>query len=315
MDLSVVIVSYKGYGKLNRCLESLASFTQGSFSMEVIVVNNNPGDELFRETENRFPGFHFIHNKVNGGYSNGCNLGCSVAAGNYYLILNPDTIVKEEEITRLLDAARSNSSYYILSCRQVKENGKESRAYGRFPWRRSSFTEQTGSRIIFPDWVSGSVMMMQKDVYRRLNGFDEDFWMYYEDVDLCLRARNSGGEVAFYNDINIIHDHGASSRTDPGTTAMAKCEVQISRHLFVNKHEKGLRRGVIQTLIALDNVITGIISGVSGLILFFVPKLFVRSLLLINLISYYQGSLVRRSWMSPRSVNYKKHLKHDKNRN
>ncbi|MFH0843228.1 MAG: glycosyltransferase family 2 protein [Bacteroidota bacterium] len=306
MDLSVVIVSYKGYAKLNRCLESLASFTQNSFSMEVVVVNNNPGDELFGETETRFPGFRFVHNTVNGGYSNGCNLGCSKAAGEFFLILNPDTLVKEEEITRLLDAARSNPSYYILSCCQLKENGKESRAYGKFPWRRSSFAEPIENSIIFPDWVSGSVMIIHKDVYRRLNGFDEDFWMYYEDVDLCLRARNIGGKIAFYKDINIIHDHGASSRTDPRTTAMAKCEVQISRHLYIHKHEKGFRRSTIQRLIVLDNVITGIISGVAGLIFFFVPKLFVRSLLLIRLISYYLDSLVRRLWMSPRSVNYRK---------
>jgi len=306
MDLSVVIVSYKGYAKLNRCLESLASFTQKSFSMEVVVVNNNPGDELFGETENMFPGFRFIHNRVNGGYSNGCNLGCSMAAGDHYLILNPDTIVAEEAVARLRNELVSNPSYYIVSCRQQKENGTDSKAYGKFPWSFTGSKQNYSGRVIFPDWVSGSVMMMRRDVFKKLNGFDEDFWMYYEDVDLCLRARNSVGEIAFNNDINIVHDHGASSRSDTGTTALAKCEVQISRHLFVQKHEKGLRRSAIHTFIVLDNIITGIISGVAGLILFFVPKLFVRSLLLINLISYYLGSLMRRSWMSPRSVNYKK---------
>jgi len=306
MDLSIVIVSYKGYAKLNRCLESLASFTQKSFSMEVVVVNNNPGDELFGDTGSRFPGFRFIHNTVNGGYSNGCNLGCSMASGDYYLILNPDTIVTEETVTGLLNEAGSNPSYYIVSCRQIKESGTDSKAYGKFPWSYAGSKQKDTGRVILPDWVSGSVMMMRRDIFKKLNGFDEDFWMYYEDVDLCLRARNSGGEIAFYNDLIIVHDHGASSRTDPRTTAMAKCEVQISRHLYIHKHEKGFRRSTIQRLIVLDNVITGIISGVAGLVFFFVPKLFVRSLLLVKLISYYLGSLARRSWMSPRSVNYKK---------
>ncbi len=293
MDLSVVIVSYKGYEKLNRCLESLASFTQKSFSMEVIVVNNNPGDELFGDTESRFPGFHFIHNTVNGGYSNGCNLGCSIARGDYFLILNPDTVASEEAVGKLLKAAGSNPAYHILSCRQLRQNGRESRAYGKFPWLGSTRKESKVSDVIFPDWVSGSVMMMRSDIFRKLKGFDEDFWMYYEDMDICRRARNNGGEISFFNNLTIEHNHGASSRTDLKTAALSKCEVQISRHLYIHKHEKGLRRIAIQAIIIADNLITGIIAGLAGLLFFFLPKLNVRLLLLIKLLDYYRYALGR----------------------
>ena len=115
MDLSVIIVCYKGWNSLNRCLESLDSFSGKSFTMEVIVVNNNPGDDAFEEIEKRFTKFMFIHNTVNGGYSNGCNLGAAKAAGNYLLILNPDTVAKEEEIIKLLQTARSDPSFFIIS--------------------------------------------------------------------------------------------------------------------------------------------------------------------------------------------------------
>lgn len=302
MDLSVIIVCYKGYERLNSCLELLASFSQAGFSMEVIVVNNNPGDELLKETERKFPRFRFIHNTVNGGYSNGCNLGCSAAAGDHFLILNPDTVASEQAVSRLLAAARSNPAYHILSCRQMSESGRESRAYGKFPWTGSAGKDDHGSDVLFPDWVSGSLMMMRSDIFRKLKGFDEEFWMYYEDVDICRRVRNEGGEVAFINNISIEHNHGASSRTDLKTAALSKCEVQISRHLYIHKHEKGLRRNAIQAIIAADNLITGIIAGIAGLILFFVPKLLVRTMLLIRLIDYYTGALRRRSWRSPRSV-------------
>jgi GT2 family glycosyltransferase len=306
MDLSVVIVCFKGYERLNRCLESLNFFTQQSFSMEVIVVNNNPGDIAIDNIEKKYSEFRFIHNSVNGGYANGCNLGCAKASGDYYLILNPDTIVREEEIIKLLDAARLNREYHILSCRQVRENGKESKAYGTFPWRRSRSAQESNTGILFPDWVSGSVMLMHKNIFQDLKGFDEDFWMYSEDVDLCCRVRESGGEIAFLNTIIIEHNHGASSRSDIKTTSVSKCEVQISRHLYIHKHEKGVRRIGIHIFMIADNLLTGIITGLIGLILFFIPKLFVRFLLFIRLVSYYSGALLRDSWLSPGSVNFKK---------
>lgn len=314
MDLSVIIVCYKGWDKLNRCLESLDSFSGKSFTMEVIVVNNNPGDDAFVEIENRFTKFMFINNTVNGGYSNGCNLGAAKAAGNYLLILNPDTVAREEEIRKLLQAAKSDPSFFIVSCRQVRENGKENKAMGSFPWQRketrgrepeSNGRKDRDKRIIFPDWVSGSIMMIRKEIFDNLKGFDEDFWMYYEDVDLCRRARNTGGKIAFCNDITIQHDHGGSTRADLRTTAVTKCEVQISRHLYIHKHEEGFKRVLMQSITVADNLVTGIITGLIGLLFFFIPKLFVRFLVIIRVAGYYTGSLLRRSWLSPRSVNFR----------
>jgi GT2 family glycosyltransferase len=314
MDLSVIIVCYKGWDRLNRCLESLDSFSGKSFTMEVIVVNNNPGDDAFVEIENRFTKFMFIQNAVNGGYSNGCNLGAANAAGNYLLILNPDTVAREEEIRKLLQAAKSDPSSFIISCRQVRENGKESKAMGSFPWQKKETSgREPGSNgrknreknIIFPDWVSGSIMMIQKEIFDSLKGFDEDFWMYYEDVDLCRRARNAGGKIAFCNDITVEHNHGGSTRADLRTTSVSKCEVQISKHLYFKKHETGIKRVLIQAITVADNLITGIVTGLTGLVFFFIPKLFVRFLVFLRVTGYYTGSLFRKSWISPRSVNFR----------
>jgi len=315
MDLSIVIVCYKGWDRLNRCLETLYLYSGKSFTMEVIVVNNNPGDYAFNEIEKRFTKFRFIHNTVNGGYSNGCNLGAAKAAGDCLLILNPDTVAKEEEILKLLQAAKSDPSFYIISCRQVREDGKESKAMGSFPWHKKmtsgkgseySGNKNSNQSIIFPDWVSGSIMMIRKEIFNSLKGFDEDFWMYYEDVDLCRRAGDAGGKIAFYNDITVEHDHGGSTRTDLRTTAVSKCEVQISRHLYIHKHEAGLKRVLVQSIMVADNLVTGLITGLIGLLFFFIPKLFIRFLVIVKVTGYYTGSLFRRSWLSPRSVNFRK---------
>ncbi len=312
MDLSVIIVCYRGWERLTKCLGALDSFYGKDFSMEVIIVDNNSGDSKIDEFQRKYPQFRFISNKVNGGYANGCNLGAAQANGNNLLILNPDTVAKESEIGKLLNEITINPGYFIISCRQVREDGRENKAIGKFPglftsWRKGNDkVKESTQNVSFPDWISGSVMMMRKEIFERLKGFDEDFWMYSEDIDICRRARDIGGEIAFFSNITIEHNHGGSSRIDIKTTSVSKCEVQISRHLFIHKHVGGVERLLFQTLLVADNLITGVITGIFGLCFFFVPKLFVRFLILIRLISYYSGSLYRRSLLSPRSVNFRK---------
>ncbi|MBK9388674.1 MAG: glycosyltransferase [Bacteroidetes bacterium] len=132
-DLSIIIVSYKGYERLRQCLDSLSTLSRISQKTEVIVVNNCPGDETFSSIEQQYQKFRFVGNKINGGYANGCNLGVSFASGKYILILNPDTVVTEKALEGLVDAARSNPSFMITSCRQINEKGRQSIAWGPFP--------------------------------------------------------------------------------------------------------------------------------------------------------------------------------------
>lgn len=319
MDLSIIVVCYKGWNRLNKCLEALDSFQGSNFNTEVIVVDNRSDDNEIYNIESRFPRFRFIYNEINGGFANGCNLGSKNATGEYLLFLNPDTIVLEEELKKLLKAAKQHPSYKILSCYQVNEKGKESIASGTFPYllnltglQRTIFKsrkpEDGGLKpiISFPDWISGSVILIQKETFNKLGGFDEDFWMYFEDVDLCRRLRNNGGEIAFFSNISIEHNHGGSSRINLKTVSLTKTEVHISRHVYISKHKHGFDRFLIQTFLVINNLITSGLMALIGFIFFFVPKLFARTLIFLMLISYYSGALFRQSWISTRSVNNNK---------
>jgi len=315
-DLSIIIVCHKGWARLRKCLESLEKFTGNRFTTEVIVVDNRSDDETIKNIEVRFATFNFVYNKVNGGFGNGCNLGAVKALGEYLLFLNPDTVASENEVEKLLNAARQNSEFSIVSCRQVNENGKESIAYGSFP----SIFNLTGLQrailksraprhtadIIFPDWVSGSVVMIKSDLFTRLRGFDEDFWMYFEDVDLCKRIRRTGGEIAFLKNSVIEHNHGGSSRINLKTTSITKTEVNISRHIYISKHMKGVEKLSVQIFLVLNNLVSGGIMAVAGLLLFFNPRMLSRTLIFCRLAAYYFRSLLRFSWVSPRSVNFRK---------
>lgn len=310
MDLSVIIVCYRGWEWLTRCLDALNNFHNESFTMEVIVADNNSGDGVIDEFEKRYSRFRFIKNNFNGGYGYGCNCAFAEAKGDFIMILNPDTVAGEKEISLLIERAKAHPEYSLLSCRQLREDGSVSTGAGKFPGLslKNLIPFKPEETTSFPDWVSGSLMLIRKEVFSQLNGFDESFWMYYEDVDICKRIRDKGGIIALLNDISIIHNHGGSTRVNMKTTALTKCEVQISRHVYINKHFTGIEKCGMHLIAIADNMISGIIAGFSGLLFFFVPKLFVRLRIFLYLIRYYSGALQRKSWLSPRSVLLKKSL-------
>lgn len=318
LDLSIIIVSYKGWSRLTKCLDALNGFSCNNFSMEVIIVDNKSDDDTIFKLEERFTKFRFIHNEKNGGFANGCNLGSKSAEGEFFLFLNPDTVATESELEKLLNIARQNLNYGIVSCRQVNEQGKESVASGPFPhlfnltgFQRSVLkiltphSSSLSPQITFPDWISGSVVMIRSDVFRKIGGFDEDFWMYFEDVDLCRRVRNIQMEVACCRSITIEHNHGGSSRINLKTASLTKTEVHISRHVYISKHKTGFNKFIIQTFLVINNIMNGLITGVIGLIFFFIPKVFLRFVIFLRLMKYYFDSLFNHKWTSMRSVNFK----------
>jgi GT2 family glycosyltransferase len=321
MDLSIIIVNYRGWKQLRDCLDCLSAYNGAQFDTEVIIVDNDSSDGKIEQFQSDYPKFIFIKNVRNGGFANGCNLGRTHAKADWLLFLNPDTVAPEGEVWKLLNRARENPSVYITSCRQINEKGTESKAFGLFPefgtltgTGRAFYRLLNSARInerirenaylIKPDWVSGSVIMMNCERFDLIGGFDEDFWMYYEDTDLCRRARNIGGEIAYYTDISIQHNHGGSSRINLKTASLTKTEVLISRHMYISKHSFGAARILIQSWLILNNLVSLIIMGLAGLIFFFLPKIYVKFHISMRMFSYYIIAMKRRSWVSPRSVHF-----------
>jgi GT2 family glycosyltransferase len=323
-DISVIIVSYKGAERLAACLESLARPTAGKITSEVIIADNCSEDEGIDLLEKKYTQFRFLHNAVNGGFANGCNLGASHATGEFILFLNPDTVVVPWAVESLIEAARGNPDFTLCSCRQVRHDSSESIAWGAFPglWNITGIQRALGrllrgreqvrvdtanSEIWFPDWVSGSVILIRKSDFVAAGGFDNDYWMYFEDVDLCKRISEKGGKVAFFRNITIEHNHGGSSRINIRTASKTKCEVMISRHLYISKHKRGIEKAVIQVFMVVNNLVSGLIPAVAGMIFPFVPRAGVRAAVYSRLVRYYLNASLRATWVSPNSVNYSRH--------
>lgn len=317
--LSIIIVNYRSWGRLTQCLDALNGFSGDMFAMEVIIVDNFSNDGLLDVFVEKYPKFKFILNDGNNGFSDGCNKGATSAAGDYFLFLNPDTVATEESLLNLLLFGVQNPKD-IVSCEQVNDKGRAERPYGRFP----SLMRITGflrfiRRILFGndyakeecndlpyfavDWVSGSVVLISKKQFSALGGWDNGFWMYYEDVDLCRRLKNAGGNVLFHRFITIEHNHGGASRINPAIASLTKCEVNISRHYYLSRHKKGFKGFLMHLFLIIDNLVFGLISFFTGLCLFFFyPGLKVQTMVYLKLVRYYFNAILRQSWISPRSV-------------
>jgi hypothetical protein len=320
-DLSIVIVNYCGWDSLKKCLESIKKITQQNFTFEVIIVDNSPKTILFNQFSKEFENFKFYKNTENYGFANGCNKGASLANGNYLLFLNPDTIVSKESIELLVLEAKQNSDYGIISCQTTNGNGKSQDINKLFP---SLATFSGFSRIIyrlfnnyklrkkfqpkenkvFPDWVSGCVLLIEKNIFNKIGGWNEDYWLYYEDVDICKKVHDLGKKVVVLQQTSIIHQHGKSTRINLITKALTKTEVLISRHVYINNHFTGFYKNLLQFITVLSTITGKLLIAIISTFLFFIPKLRINWLIFGNIITYYSTVFIYKSWLSNRSINF-----------
>lgn len=320
--ISIIIVNYKSWDRLSRCLESLAIIEDIRFQFEVIVVDNHSNDGKVAEFVLLFPKFIFISNTGNNGFANGCNLGAVKSNGSHLLFLNPDTTVTADALYDMLEEVRVRPEYSIVSCRQVRENGSEDRPYGKFLtiftltgwlraihqlfYRRLEDSIVQTKHYIYPDWVSGSVILIKKDSFFRLGKWDEDFWMYFEDVDLCRRAHLKNGEIVIFKRAIIGHIHGGSSRINREVTVLTKTEVNISRHVYISKHVRRHSAFFMHLLLIINNLLLGLLPALVGIVFFFIPEINIYSQIYFKLAGYYLQTLKSGRWVSVRSVNYTK---------
>jgi GT2 family glycosyltransferase len=236
------------------------------------------------------------------------------------LFLNPDTTVTVDALYDMLEEVRVRPQNSIVSCRQVKEDGSNDRPYGKFlsaknltGWQRAIFAMFSGKiedkisqtkHYIYPDWVSGSVLMIRRESFFRLGKWDEDYWMYFEDVDLCRRALENDGEIVKLKNSVVRHTHGGSSRIDREVTVVTKTEVHISRHVYISKHENFGNAMLMHSILILNNMVLGLVPALIGLPLFFIKSLSVNSLSYFRLMDYYLSVISSGTWLSQRSVNY-----------
>ena len=226
MKLSVVILNYNVRYFLEQCLLSVQDALKGIDS-EIIVVDNDSKDDSCEMVRQLFPEVILIENKENTGFPKGNNIGVAQAKGKYLCILNPDTVVSEDAFSKLLEFAQTKQNLGIVGCKLIDGTGNflpESKRNVPTPkisllkmlgksekYYANHLTEnQVGRASIFV----GAFMFVERQKYLEMNGFDEDFFMYGEDIDLSYRFEKNGYENYYFGETTIIHYKGESTSKD-----------------------------------------------------------------------------------------------------
>lgn len=246
MKLSVVILNYNVRYFLELCLKSVQKAVI-NLDAEIIVVDNASEDESCQMVKELFPEVILIENKTNFGFSKGNNIGVSQAKGDYLCILNPDTVVAEDTFTSLLNFAENTSNLGIVGCKLIDGVGTflpESKR--NIPYVNAAFKKLLGnSKRYYANHLNenetgkvailvGAFMLITKDLYSKVGGFDEDYFMYGEDIDLSYKVLKLGYDNYYYGATSVIHYKGESTLRDKHYARRFYGAMQI----FYKKHFK-----------------------------------------------------------------------------
>ncbi len=275
MQLSVIIVNYNSKPLIEQCIISVKKALH-EIQGEIIVVDNNSTDGSKEYLPQHFADVKFMANARNLGFAKACNQGFKISSGKYVLFLNPDTIIPESSLSQCISFFETHSDAGAIGVRMINGDGKFLKESKRgYPSPSVSFYKLFGLAAIFPrsktlakyyqghlpekeissvEVLSGAFMMVRRDVFEKINGFDEDFFMYGEDIDLSLRVHKAGYENYYLGNISVIHLKG-------GSTTYNNKYVQDfygAMKLFVKKHHADkpvFYRSFLNTGIAIRKLI------------------------------------------------------------
>lgn len=234
MQLSVIILNYNVRYFLEQCILSVQKALEG-IDGEIIVVDNASTDDSCEMMKDKFPNIKLIENATNLGFPKGNNIGVAQAKGEYICILNPDTVVAEDTFVKILNSQLPtlNSQLGIIGCKLIDGTGNflpESKRGVPTPW--VAFTKIFGLYKISNyfgkyyaqhlsenesgnvDILVGAFMMMKRELYLKVGGFDENCFMYSDDIDLSYLVLKAGKSNYYYHETSVIHYKGESTVRD-----------------------------------------------------------------------------------------------------
>ena len=251
--ISIIIVSYNVRTYLSNSIDSILKSSIENF--ELIIVDNNSFDGTAEYISNNHPSIKLIANNFNVGFGKAVNQGAKIANSEHLLILNPDTIIEEDTLEKLINYIETNDKIGMVGPKILNADGSLQLSCKRsFPTIKSAIPKILGLDKLFPnskwfgrynltfldpdknhvvDAISGSCMLIRNNVFKKIGGFDERFFMFGEDIDICLRTWKANFEVHYFPETKIIHYKGESVKTAPYNSREAFYEAM---DIYVDKH-------------------------------------------------------------------------------
>ncbi len=268
MDLSIIIVNYNTKELLKQTIESVMDTAEQAVKYEIIVSDNGSKDGSCEMMKSSFPEIRFIENNANLGFAKANNEAIKESSGRYILLLNSDTVVKNNCLERCVSYMDRHSNIGALGCKVILPDGRLDHACKRgFPTPLASLsyilrldrllknnkkfgqydmTYVGEDEISEVDAVMGAFMIVRREAVLEVGGLDEDFFMYGEDIDWCYRIKEKGYKIIYYPEGEIIHYKGSSSKK---RRFMTVYEFHRAMYIFYNKHYKGKYNFLVTVLV------------------------------------------------------------------
>lgn len=254
--ISIITVNWNSGPQLQHCIASLTS----PCTQQIIVVDNASTDGSENTIANH-PGVTLIRSPENLGFGKACNLGAQQASAEYFLFLNPDAAVYPGTLEKALAYMQDPAQVQVGICgvQLVDESGHVTRTCARFPSAANLFSQAVGLDKVFPglgcrmaewphdytrevDQVIGAFFLIRRSVFESLGGFDERFFVYFEEVDLSFRARQAGWRSVYLADVQAFHAGGGTSNQVKARRLFYSLR---SRLLYADKHFSGLGAALV----------------------------------------------------------------------
>ena len=255
--LSIIIINYNLEDEIEKCLISLLKTLNGieflSDAFEIIIIDNNSPNKKLPELEKKFASdkINFHYSDVNLGFGKGCNLGVEFAQGDFLLFLNPDTILTEDIFTPIIKLFKTDNSIGIVAPKQQVLKPFFDFSAGFFPNIFFEFlhlfgigvffegfltfflTKLTRSKYFQVDWILGAAIFIRKNIFKLIDGFDKDYFMFFEEVDLCKRIKKLNYKVIYYHSLKINHIGSVSGKKN---YFLYTLRTYASKAIFLKKH-------------------------------------------------------------------------------
>ena len=260
---SIIIVNYNGLAYTQEAVLSILKYSQSS---EIIIVDNCSTDESAETLAEEFSSLKIISLNENRGFGYGCNRGAEAAKGKYLFFLNNDTLLTEDTPAILTSYLETNPTVAACGPKLLNRDGSFQVSFGLDPslvnewivrrWQRPSKRASgasvhslerryAGAKV---DWVTAAALMMRTDVFRQLDGFDETFFMYFEDADLCRRVRQLNYSVRYLTMTSVVHFRGQSAKEG---SSIINREYRRSQINYYRKHRSPIVMGVLKAYLAV----------------------------------------------------------------
>ena len=268
--ISIILINYNSSKFIYKCLDSVEMIRDNHLH-EVIIVDNSSTDNSMNLIRENFSKFRLIYSKKNLGFGRANNLAFKQSQGKYLLFLNTDTILTESTPKILSDYLDQNHDIAVISPRITFKDGSYQLSFGNLPnlavelfdkvkygldnkWHSffSNLYDRKYSKVQEVGWVTGACLMMRRDVFEQIGGFDENFFMYFEDKDLCKRVKELGYKVVYYPETTIIHLLGGSSH---GIKKSVNKYYRDSQLYYYQKHLGKFQTSILKLYLRLSGKI------------------------------------------------------------